>query len=166
MAITPPRLHTNCTTIVDGQNLRGLISAVKPPDSQYTLDSRALAGMDQPIGFRLGMEEQTGTMMLVEPNPQVLGNFGGRVKGMSVLGAYTYETKVLRYTINMQVQFHQNTRPELKAREANEFSFSYTAQRFEEIVEGQERNFIDVFQGIRRINGTDELASIRSHLRI
>ena len=167
MTITPARVFTKASLVVDGFNCSGIFTEITPPSLMLKTEEMAIGGMDQPIDWRLGMQKQTGNIKLVEPNETFIASTVGQgVVPVTMLGFYAYMTESIAYTMQTSAQFHGQTTPAMKSNESNEHEYEFTSEVYENYLNGNEVAFIDIFSAIRRINGVDQLEAMAQHLRL
>lgn len=157
-----PRTIRGYNAFLDGTSYFGIAVEATLPSLTLTTEDHRGAGMDQPIAIDMGMERMTCELGFVEYRPELITRFATKARLVlraASVGEDSFEADSLVYTIGARWtavepgQMKQGSPSILKLK--GSVDYFRIEQNGVELVE------IDVVNAVRKIGGTDQLASIR-----
>lgn len=164
-----PRVLKNYSLFVDGRGLAGTIDTLTLPTLTTKMEEFRGGGMDAPVELDMGMEKLEGSFVLAEYNPDIVSLFGlaSANTQLTARGALRRDGEdAVAAVVNMTGAIKELDPGDWKAGDMTTGTFNYTLRYFKLTVGGRELVEIDKVNMIRRINGVDQLASIRSALGV
>lgn len=164
-----PRHLKNFTLFVDGRGLAGTIQTLTLPTLTTKMEEFRAGGMDAPVEIDMGMEKLEGTFELAEYNPDMLALFGlaSANTQMTARGAMRRDGQdAVPIVVNMTGGVKQVEKGDWVAGDATSGTFSYALRYYKLTVGGRVLVEIDKVNMIRRIDGVDQLATIRTAIGV
>jgi len=164
-----PRVLKNFSLFVDGRGLAGTIDTLTLPTFALKMEEFRGGGMDAPVELDMGMEKLEGTFALAEYNPDIVALYGlARADTqLTARGALRRDGEdAIPMVVNMTGQVKELDPGDWKAGDMATGTFSYTLRYLKITVGGRELIEIDKVNMIRRINGVDQLATIRQAIGV
>lgn len=162
-----PRILKNFSLFVDGRGLAGIVDTLTLPTLPIKVEEFRGGGMDAPVEHDMGMEKLEGTFQLQEYNPDILALLGQANVQLTARGAIRRDGEdAVAVVVNMTGMIKQLEPGDWKAGESNMPTFSYTLRYYKLTVGGREIYEIDKVNMVRRVNGVDQLATIRQAIGV
>jgi P2 family phage contractile tail tube protein len=162
-----PRILKNFSLFADGRGLAGLIETLTLPTITLKMEEFRGGGMDAPVEHDMGMEKLEGTFQLQEYNPDIMALLGQANVQLTARGAIRRDGEdAAAVVVNMTGMIKQKEPGDWKAGESSMPTFSYTLRYFKLTVDGREIYEIDKVNMVRRVNGVDQLATIRQAIGV
>jgi P2 family phage contractile tail tube protein len=162
-----PRILKNFSLFADGRGLAGLIETLTLPTITLKMEEFRGGGMDAPVEHDMGMEKLEGTFQLQEYNPDRMALLGQAHVQLTARGAIRRDGEdAAAVVVNMTGMVKQKEPGDWKAGESSMPTFSYTLRYFKLTVDGREIYEIDKVNMVRRVNGVDQLATIRQAIGV
>ncbi len=164
-----PRVLKNFSLFVDGQGLAGTIDTLTLPTLTTKMEEFRGGGMDAPVEVDMGMEKLEGTFVLLEYNPDIIALYGlaSASTQMTARGAMRRDGEdAVPVVVNMTGVVKQVEKGDWKAGDQSSPTFSFALRYYKLTVGGRELVEIDKVNMIRRINGVDQLATIRTAIGV
>jgi P2 family phage contractile tail tube protein len=162
-----PRILKNFSLFADGRGLAGLIETLTLPTITLTMEEFRGGGMDAPVEHDMGMEKLEGTFQLQEYNPDIMALLGQANVQLTARGAIRRDGEdAAAVVVNMTGMIKQKEPGDWKAGESSMPTFSYTLRYYKLTVDGREIYEIDKVNMVRRVNGVDQLATIRQAIGV
>jgi P2 family phage contractile tail tube protein len=162
-----PRILKNFSLFADGRGLAGLIETLTLPTITLKMEEFRGGGMDAPVEHDMGMEKLEGTFQLQEYNPDIMALLGQTNVQFTARGAIRRDGEdAVAVVVNMTGMIKQKEPGDWKAGESSMPTFSYTLRYYKLTVDGREIYEIDKVNMVRRVNGVDQLATIRQAIGV
>lgn len=164
-----PRVLKNFSLFVDGRGLAGTIQTLTLPTLTVQMEEFRGGGMDAPVDLDMGMEKLEGTFELAEYSPDVIALFGlaGADKQLTARGAMRRDgDPAVPVVVNMTGVIKELDPGDWSAGEMSTGTFGYSLRYFKLTVGGRELVEIDKVNMIRRIDGVDQLETIRTAIGV
>lgn len=163
----PDRI-TAFSVSVDGRALSGRVRDVKPPDLNLTTQDYRPAGFDAPVEVDVGMDKLMLEWQQQGPDRETIALFGVRENGgiqVEILGSVqrpdgTEAPLSIEATGVVRGITDGTWTPGEKTPLRIRMNLSY----YRRTQDGEEVAEIDIPGGVRRINGTDQLAERRANI--
>jgi P2 family phage contractile tail tube protein len=166
---TIPRHLKNFSLFVDGRGLAGLIQTLTLPTLTTKMEEFRGGGMDAPVEIDMGMEKLEGTFELAEYNPDIIALYGLASPNtqMTARGAMRRDGEdAVPVVVNMTGVVKQLEKGDWVAGDPTSGTFTYSLRYYKLTIGGRELVEIDKVNMIRRINGQDQLATIRTAIGV
>ena len=162
-----PRILKNMNLFADGESLHTAIEAMTIPNMALKMEEHRAGGLDMPMEVDMGMEKLELSFQVSDPNErllqllsihdiQYLARSAHQRDGEDAEPMAAYMTGVLK----------SSELGEFKSGEKAVHTFNVALTYFKLELDGNEMVEIDVPNMIRKIGGTDVLASIRTAIGI
>lgn len=164
-----PRFLRNFTAFVDGVGQAGKVDELTLPNLDLLTEEHRAGGMDAPVDVDMGMQLLTCGMVLSSYEAENFRAYGALNSGVSLVvrGAIQRQGEAAQSVIiRMTGSGKTIDRGSWTAGSKATKNITYTLTKYSETVNGVEVVHIDVENMIRRINGVDQLESIRRALGI
>lgn len=164
-----PRVLKNFSLFVDGRGLAGLIDTLTLPTLTVKMEEFRGGGMDAPVELDMGMEKLEGSFVLAEYNPDIVSLFGlaSANTQLTARGALRRDGEdAVPAIVNMTGSVKELDPGDWKAGDMTTGTFNYTLRYFKLTVGGRELVEIDKVNMVRRINGVDQLETIRQAIGV
>ena len=162
-----PRILKNFSLFADGRGLAGLIETLTLPTITLKMEEFRGGGMDAPVEHDMGMEKLEGTFQLQEYNPDIMALLGQANVQLTARGAIRRDGEdAAAVVVNMTGMLKQKEPGDWRAGESSMPTFSYTLRYYKLTVDGREIYEIDKVNMVRRVNGVDQLATIRQAIGV
>jgi P2 family phage contractile tail tube protein len=152
-----PRILKNFTLFVDGRGLAGTIETLTLPTLTTKMEEVRAGGMDAPIEHDMGMEKLEASFDLLEFNPDIIALYGlaSADQQLTARGAMRADgADAVAIVVNW------------KAGDPTKPKFSVGLRYYKLTIGGRELIEIDKVNMIRKINGVDQLATIRQAIGV
>ncbi|MEM1077463.1 MAG: phage major tail tube protein [Pseudomonadota bacterium] len=158
-----PRKIRNFNAFVDGIGYAGRVTEGMAPVMKIKGEEHRGAGMDAPVTVDMGMEALTTSLTFVEYLPALLKMVGTRqsiVLRPAQMGEADFETDTIIHTCRGRVM---SVDPgTLKAGDETSLKLEMATDYYKLEMNGETLIDIDVENGVRIIDGVDQLAGIRA----
>jgi P2 family phage contractile tail tube protein len=164
-----PKILKNFTLFVDGRGLAGTIETLTLPTLTTKMEEVRAGGMDAPIEHDMGMEKLEASFDLLEFNPDIIALFGlaGADKQLTARGAMRADgADAVAIVVNMTGNVKQFEPGDWKAGDATKPKFTAALRYYKLTIGGRQLIEIDTMNMIRKINGQDQLATIRQAIGV
>lgn len=164
-----PRILKNYSLFVDGRGLAGTVQTLTLPTLTTKMEEFRAAGMDAPVEIDMGMEKLEGTFELAEYNPDIIALYGlaGADKQLTARGAMRRDGEdAVPVVVNMTGVVKQLETGDWVAGDMTSGTFSFALRYLKITIGGREVVEIDKVNMIRRIDGQDQLATIRQAIGV
>ena len=165
-----PRTLKNFTLQVDGKGFAGRITELTLPTLTVTTEDFRAGGMDTPAQIDTGMEALEASFTLAEYDPEVLQLFGLTIQNAVRLvarGALQRNGEAaVPITVTMNGHVKEFDPGSWSAGEMTEASFTCGLRYYRLDIDGSTIHEVDVEGMERKINGVDQLATIRTAMGI
>ena len=162
-----PKILKNFNLFVDGRGYAGRAEEVSPPKLTLKTEEFRGGGMDAPAVIDLGMEKLEASFSLVEYDPEILKQFGlvsGNSVQITLRGALVDDSTTTPMVIGLRGMFTELDMGKFKAGDKATLQCSVACRYYSLEIDGQSIAEIDVDNMVRKIDGQDVLADIRSAL--
>lgn len=150
---------------VDGRGYAGQIEEFQPPTLTIVTDEFRAGDMDAPESIDMGMEALECSFILRAKDPDVIALCGlgnrrpVRLTARAALESVTGELKAEQHSLWGQITtFEQDA---WKAGEPVNINCTVKLHYWKQVIDGRELIEIDVRNGIRKIDGVDQMEGIR-----
>ena len=164
-----PRVLKNFSLFVDGRGLAGTIDTLTLPKLTLKMEEFRGGGMDAPVELDMGMEKLEGSFVLAEYNPDMAALFGraGADTQITARGAMRRDGEdAIAIVINITGQIKEKDPGDWKSGDMSTATFAFAARYYKETIAGRVVTEIDKVNMIRRIDGVDQLQSIRTAIGV
>lgn len=162
-----PKILKNFNLFVDGRGYAGRAEEVSPPKLALKTEEFRGGGMDAPAVIDLGMEKLEASFSLVEYDSEILKQFGlvsGNSVQITLRGALVDDNTTTPMVIGLRGMFTELDMGKFKAGDKATLQCSVACRYYSLEIDGQNIVEIDVDNMVRKIDGQDVLADIRSAL--
>lgn len=162
-----PRIIKNMNLFVDGVGMAGFIETLTTPTLALQMEEHRAGGMDIPVELDMGMDKLECSFELSEPNETAIRCLGFPGKLFIARSAIQRDGEAaLPYIVNMTGTLKSMDPGGWQVGQKNNHTFSIALTYYKLSVAGAEIVEIDAINMIRKINGEDQVASIRSAIGI
>lgn len=166
-----PRILKNFNGFVNGKGLAGRLDELELPEISLKTDDFRAGGMDSEVEIDMGTEKMMAKFKFADPDPDVLGLVGlmdGNSARLVAKGSYVRDHDLARVAVVAEVvgRVKKGSLGQWKAGQKADADYEMSVNYYKLTVGGREVYEIDVENMIRRINGVDQLAGIRSDIGI
>ena len=162
-----PKILKNFNLFVDGRGYAGRAEEVSPPKLALKTEEFRGGGMDAPAVIDLGMEKLESSFTLVEYDPEILKQFGlvsGNSVQITLRGALVDDNTTTPMVIGLRGMFTELDMGKFKAGDKATLQCCVACRYYSSEIDGENIVEIDVDNMVRKIDGQDVLADIRSAL--
>lgn len=164
-----PRVLKNFSLFVDGRGLAGTVDTLTLPKLTLKTEEYRGGGMDAPVELDMGMEKLEGTFALAEYNPDMMALYGLASPNtqLTARGAMRRDGEdAVAVVVNMTGQVKEVDPGDWKAGDMSTGTFAYALRYLKITIGGRVVVEIDKVNMIRRIDGVDQLQSIRTAIGV
>lgn len=150
---------------VDGRGYFDECEEVMLPKLKLKTDGYQGGGMDAPIDQDMGMEKLELGLTFGGYDADLAGLFGLHTANTQITlrGAYKRQGQAAQsIVIRARGGVNEQDLGSWKVGEKAPFKLNLSLNYYSQEVDGRERIFIDILNGIRRIDGVDQIADIRA----
>ncbi|MGE4299816.1 MAG: phage major tail tube protein [Desulfovibrionaceae bacterium] len=163
-----PKVLKNFTVFVDGVGYAGKVAECEPPKLKVKREDFNAGGMAGPRKMDMGLEAMEATMTFEEYSPELFKQFGlvpGGEVGVTMRGAMQANTPDAQAIIAvLRGKFHEDDLGTWKPGDKSQFKLTMDVHYYKLTINGEDLREIDMDNGVRIINGTDQMASVREAL--
>jgi len=165
-----PRVLKNFSLFVDGRGLAGTISTLTLPTLTTKMEEFRGGGMDAPVDIDMGMEKLETSFELFDYEENVLSLYGladGAATQVTARGALRRDGEAaVPMIVNMTGVIKEMDPGDWAAGDQTSMTCSMSLRYLKITIGGREVVEIDKVNMIRRINGADQLESIRNAIGV
>jgi len=165
-----PRVLKNFSLFVDGRGLAGTVSTLTLPTLTTKMEEFRGGGMDAPVEIDMGMEKLESTFELFDYDENILGLYGladGAATQLTARGALRRDGEpAVSMVVNMTGVIKEMDPGDWEAGEQTTMTCSIALRYLKITIGGTVAVEIDKVNMIRKINGADQLESIRTAIGI
>lgn len=164
-----PRVLKNFTLFVDGRGLAGTIDTLTLPKLTTKMEEFRGGGMDAPVELDMGMEKLEGSFALAEYNPDMLALVGlaSANTQLTARGAIRRDGEdAVPVVVNMTGQVKEWDPGDWKSGDMSTATHAFALRYLKITIGGRVLVEIDTVNMIRRIDGVDQLATIRTAIGV
>lgn len=163
-----PEVLYNTNLFVDGISLRGDVPSLTLPKLTLKTDEYRAGGMDAPIELDMGMEKLEASFTTHGVRQEVLKFFGladQTAFNASFRGAFRGQKGAVKAVIvTLRGSLKEVDAGDWKPSEKAEFKYAVALSYYKLEIDGSVMFEIDPVSSVRVIDGTDQLAAVRSAL--
>lgn len=159
-----PKVLKNFNLFVDGKGYAGLVEDLTLPKLSLKMDDLYTGGMDAPIDLEMGMDKLECDFSLCEYNTDVIKQFGlrdGAQVSLTLRGGLDDETGVTPVVVALTGAWKDLDLGSWKAGDKASLKVSVTLRYYKLTIGTDELVEVDVQNMIRKIDGVDQLQSMR-----
>jgi P2 family phage contractile tail tube protein len=165
-----PRVLKNFSLFVDGRGLAGTVSTLTLPTLTTKMEEFRGGGMDAPVEIDMGMEKLEASFELFDYEENVLSLYGladGAATQVTARGALRRDGEpAVAMVVNMTGVIKEMDPGDWAAGDQTSMTCQMSLRYLKITIGGREVVEIDKVNMVRRINGTDQLESIRSAIGV
>lgn len=166
-----PRILKNFNIFANGKGLAGVADEFELPKISLKTDDHRAGGMDSEIEIDMGTEKMEAKFKLADPDPDVLGLVGladGNSARIVAKGSFVRDSDNARVAVVAELtgRLKSGDPGAWKSGDKAATDYEMSVNYYKLTVGGHEVYEIDVENMVRRINGVDQLAGIRSDIGI
>jgi P2 family phage contractile tail tube protein len=164
-----PRILKNFNLFVNGRGLAGVADEVELPKISIKTDDFRAGGMDSEMEIDMGTEKLGAKFKLCDPDPEVLSLVGlsdGNSARVVAKGSFVRDSDNARVAVvaEMVGRVKSGDLGTWKSGDKAAGDYEMSVNYYKLTVGGREVYEIDIENMVRRINGVDQLAGIRSDI--
>ncbi|CCO22228.1 phage major tail tube protein [Maridesulfovibrio hydrothermalis] len=166
---TLPKKLKKFTAFVDGIGYLGKVQELELPKLSVKTEEYRSGGMDAPVEIDMGMEKLEATATFAEYSPDLFKKFGvveGEDVPFTFRGAVRADAEAEAVIIEMRGRIRELDMGTWKAGDDSTLKVSIALRYYRVTIAGTDVIEIDPVNMIRKIGGTDQLASERDALGI
>ena len=164
-----PKILKNFNAFVDGKGFAGRIDEIKLPKLSLKTEEFRAGGMDIPIQIDLGMEKLEAELTFAEYDPDLFRLFGltdNSGIAFTLRGGLQSAASTESVVINLRGILTELDPGSWKPGDKSNLKCTVSASYYKLTIDNRELIEIDAENMIRKINGSDQLSSLRSALGI
>jgi P2 family phage contractile tail tube protein len=165
-----PRVLKNFSLFVDGRGLAGTVSTLTLPTLTTKMEEFRGGGMDAPVEIDMGMEKLESSFELFDYDENVLSLYGladGAATQITARGALRRDGEAaVAMVVNMTGVIKEMDPGDWEAGEQTSMTCNMALRYLKITIGGRVVVEIDKVNMIRRINGADQLESIRTAIGV
>lgn len=165
-----PRVLKNFSLFVDGRGLAGTVSTLTLPTITTKMEEFRGGGMDAPVEIDMGMEILETSFELFDYEENVLSLYGlanGSATQVTARGALRRDGEAaVPMVVNMTGVIKEMDPGDWQAGEQTSMTCSMALRYLKITIGGREVIEVDKVNMIRRINGVDQLETIRQAIGV
>jgi P2 family phage contractile tail tube protein len=165
-----PRVLKNFSLFVDGRGLAGSVSTLTLPKLTTKMEEYRGGGMDVPVEIDMGMEKLETSFELFEYDPNMMALYGladGAATQLTARGALRRDGEAaVAMIVNMTGVVKELDHGDWKSGDQTSAKFAVALRYLKITIGGQVVAEIDKVNMIRRINGVDQLETIRAAIGV
>ncbi len=165
-----PRVLKNFNLFVDGIGYAGVVEDLTLPKLSVKMDDLYTGGMDAPIDLEMGMDKLECDFSLCEYKPEVIKKFGlrsGAEVPLTLKGGLDDEsTTVTPVEVKLKGIWKDIDMGSWKAGDKASLKVSVTLRYYKLTIGSEELVEVDVPNMVRKIDGVDQLASMRDAIGV
>ncbi|MBA8757837.1 phage major tail tube protein [Wolbachia pipientis] len=164
-----PKILKNFNVFVDGRGYAGKIDEITLPKLTIKTEEYRAGGMDIPINIDMGMEKLEAELTFAEYDSELFRLFGlinNNAVSLTLRGGLQGSSDTESVVINLRGLFKELDFGSWKPAEKATLKCTVAANYYKLTIDGKELTEIDAENIIRKIDGVDQMASMRTALGI
>ncbi len=164
-----PKILKNFNVFVDGRGYAGKIDEITLPKLTIKTEEYRAGGMDIPINIDMGMEKLEAELTFAEYDSELFRLFGlinNNAVSLTLRGGLQGSSDTESVVINLRGLFKELDFGSWKPAEKATLKCTVAANYYKLTIDGKELIEIDAENMIRKIDGVDQMASMRTALGI
>jgi uncharacterized protein len=164
-----PKILKNFNAFVDGRGYAGRIDEITLPKLVIKTEEHRAGGMDIPVAIDMGMEKLEAELTFAEYDREIFRLFGlvsGNPISLTLRGGLQASGEAEAVVINLRGQIKEIDAGTWKAADKTTLKCTFAASYYKLTIGRHELIEIDAENMVRKINGIDQMASLRSTLGI
>lgn len=162
-----PRILKNMNLFADGIGTAGFIEEITTPPLALMLEEHRAGGMDMPVELDMGMEKMELSFQLSEPTETIITLLGRTDVLFIARTAHQRDGEPAQpCIINMTGMLKQVDPGANQVGQKGNITFGVALRYYKLTMNGRELAEIDAVNMVRRINGVDQLATIRTAIGV
>ncbi|MFT4327273.1 MAG: phage major tail tube protein [Wolbachia pipientis] len=164
-----PKILKNFTAFVDGRGYAGRIDEISLPKLAIKTEEYRGGGMDIPISIDIGMEKLEAELTFAEYDSELFRLFGlinNNAVSLTLRGGLQANNEAESVVVNLRGLFKELDCGSWKPAEKATLKCTVAANYYKLTIDGKELIEIDAENMIRKIDGVDQMASMRTALGI
>jgi P2 family phage contractile tail tube protein len=164
-----PKLLKNFNAFVDGKGFAGRIEEIQLPKLTLKTEEFRAGGMDIPVQIDLGMEKLEAELTFAEYDAdlfRLFGISGGNSIAFTLRGGLQGVGETESVVINLRGVIKELDAGTWKPGDKTSLKCTVAASYYKLTIDNRELIEIDAENMIRKINGTDQLSSLRSAIGV
>jgi len=160
-----PQYLRNANVWVDGRGFAGQFDTLTLPKLTISTEEYRGGGMDAPVELDLGMEKLEASLSVNQYDPEtfaLLGLIPGNIVNITARAALDQDGTITPAVVTLNGAWKEIDMGEWKPGEKAANTFSVACRYFALSIAGTPTIEIDVPNMVRRIQGVDQLASVRA----
>ena len=160
-----PKILKNFNLFVDGRGYAGVVNELNLPTLAIKTEDYRAGGMDTSIQLDLGMDQLTCDFTLNQYDSDVINAFGlsnGAQVPLVFRGGLSDEATVSPVVVTLTGAWNQVDMGGWTAGDRPTLKVTVSVRYYKLEIDGKELIEIDVLNMVRKINGTDQLAKLRT----
>nr|BDD44929.1 phage major tail tube protein [Coxiellaceae bacterium] len=164
-----PKMLKNLNAFVDGRGYAGRIEEINLPTLTLKTEEYRGGGMDMPVDIALGMEKLEADLTFADYDAELFRRFGlmdNAITAITLRGGLQNGDKTEPVIINLRALIRSLECGSWKAGEKTTLKMSLSVNYYKLTLNHQELIEIDAENMVRKIDGTDQLSTMREALGI
>lgn len=164
-----PKILKNFNVFVDGRGYAGRIDEITLPKLSIKTEEHRAGGMDIPVAIDMGMEKLEAELTFAEYDPELFRLFGlvdSNGVSLTLRGGLQGTGDAEAVVINLRGQLKELDLGTWKAAEKSKLKSTISIYYYKLTIDRREIIEIDPENMIRKINGVDQMSSLRAALGI
>ncbi len=164
-----PKILKNFNVFVDGRGYAGKIDEITLPKLTIKTEEYRAGGMDIPINIDMGMEKLEAELTFAEYDSELFRLFGlinNNAVSLTLRGGLQGSSDTESVVINLRGLFKELDFGSWKPAEKAMLKCTVAANYYKLTIDGKELIEIDAENTIRKIDGVDQMTSMRTALGI
>ncbi|BFD47787.1 MAG: phage major tail tube protein [Wolbachia endosymbiont of Sergentomyia squamirostris] len=164
-----PKILKNFNVFVDGRGYAGRIDEISLPKLAIKTEEYRAGGMDIPVSIDMGMEKLEAELTFAEYDSELFRLFGlinNNAVSLTLRGGLQGSSDTESVVINLRGLFKELDFGSWKPAEKATLKCTVAANYYKLTIDGKELIEIDAENMIRKIDGVDQMASMRTALGI
>ncbi|ACN95453.1 phage major tail tube protein [Wolbachia endosymbiont of Carposina sasakii] len=164
-----PKILKNFNVFVDGRGYAGKIDEITLPKLTIKTEEYRAGGMDIPINIDMGMEKLEAELTFAEYDSELFRLFGlinNNAVSLTLRGGLQGSSDTESVVINLRGLFKELDFGSWKPAEKAMLKCTVAANYYKLTIDGKELIEIDAENMIRKIDGVDQMTSMRTALGI
>lgn len=164
-----PKVLKSFNLFVDGRGYAGVVSELTLPKLSIKMEEHIAGGMDMPVSLDMGMEKLECDFTLSEYDPEIVKSFGlsdGAQVPLVLRGGLDGEEGVTPVVVTVTGAWSEIDFGGWKAGDKPDLKVQVSVRYYKLEIDGNELVEIDVLNMIRKIDGNDQLETLRGAIGI
>lgn len=164
-----PKILKNFNAFVDGRGYAGRIDEISMPKLSIKTEEHRAGGMDIPVAIDMGMEKLEAELTFSEYDPELFRLFGlvdGNAVSLTLRGGLQGSGDAEAVVVNLRGQFKELDPGNWKPADKATLKCTVSIRYYKLTIDRRELIEIDAENMVRKINGVDQMSSLRTALGI